>query len=65
MNKGHLYRLQQIHEIEKQIRFDKIKQESVVKKYHRVINLVMFVSYLFSFVCFCWMSAFYPIFKKS
>jgi len=53
MNKGHLYRLQQIHEIEKQIRFDKIKQESVVKKYHRVINLVMFVSYLFSFVCFC------------
>jgi len=38
MNKGRLYRLQQIHEIEKEIHFGKIKQESVVKKYHRVIN---------------------------
>jgi len=38
MNKGHLYRLQQIHEIEKEIQFEKIKQESVFKKYHRVIN---------------------------
>jgi len=38
MNKGHLYRLQQIHEIEKQIHFEKIKQESVVKKYHCVFN---------------------------
>jgi len=35
---GHLYKLQQIHEIEKEIHFEKIKQESVVKKYHRVIN---------------------------
>jgi len=31
MNKGHLYRLQRIHEIEKQIHFEKIKQESVLK----------------------------------
>jgi len=53
MNKGHLYRLQQIHEIEKQFDFEKIKQESVIKKYHHVINFFMFVTYLFSFVCFC------------
>jgi len=52
MNKGHLYRLQQIQEIEKEIHFEKIKQESVIKKYHHVINFFMFVSYLFTFVCF-------------
>jgi len=39
MNKAHLYRLQQIHEIEKEIHFEKIKQESVIKKYHCVINV--------------------------
>ena len=38
MNKGHLYRLQQTHEVEKEIHFEKIRQESVIKKYHRVIN---------------------------
>jgi len=53
MNKGHLYRLQKIHEIVKQIHFEKIKQESVVKKCHRVINFFHDFSYLFSFVCFC------------
>ena len=54
MNMGHLYRLQQIHEIEKQIHFEKIKQEPVVKKYHNVVNFFhVFVSYLFSLVCFC------------
>ena len=55
MNKGHLYRLQQIHEIEKLIHFEKIKQESVVKKkYHCVISffhgcfiLVQFCMFLF------------------
>jgi len=50
MNKGHLYRLQQIHEIEKQIHFEKIKQESVVKKYHHVIN---FFHVCFILVQFC------------
>jgi len=50
MNKGHLYRLQQIHEIEKQIHIDKIKQESVVKKHHRVIN---FCHVCFILVQFC------------
>jgi len=29
--------IQQMHEIEKQIHFEKFKQESVVKKYHHVI----------------------------
>jgi len=58
MNKGHLYKLQQIHEIEKEIYFEKIKQKSVVKKYHRVINfchvcfiLVQFCMFLLN-VCF-------------
>jgi len=50
MNKGHLYRLQQMHEIEKQIYFEKIKQESVVKKYHHVIN---FFHVCFLLVQFC------------
>jgi len=50
MNKAHLYRLQQIHEIEKEIHFEKIKQESVVKKYHRVIT---FCHVCFIFVQFC------------
>jgi len=50
MNKGHLYRLQQIHEIEKEIHFEKIKQESVVKKYHHVIN---FCHVCFILVQFC------------
>ena len=50
MNRGHLYRLQQIHEIEKQIHFEKIKQESVVKKYHGVIN---FFHVCFMLVQFC------------
>jgi len=50
MNKGHLYRLKQIHEIEKQIHFEKIKRESVVKKYHRVIN---FFHVCFILVQFC------------
>jgi len=53
MNKGHLYRLQQIHEIEKQIHFEKIKQESVVKKYHHVIN---FFHVCFILVQFCMFS---------
>jgi len=50
MTKGHLYRLQQIHEIEKQIHFEKIKQESVVEKYHCVIN---FFHFCFILVQFC------------
>jgi len=50
MDKGHLYRLQQIHEIEKEIHFEKIKHESVVKKYHRVIN---FFHVRFILVQFC------------
>ena len=50
MNKGHLYRLQQIHEIEKEIHFEKIKQESVVKKNHCVIN---FLHVCFILVQFC------------
>jgi len=49
-NKGHLYRLQQIHEIEKEIDFEKIEQESVVEKYHRVIN---FFHVCFILVQFC------------
>ena len=50
MYKGHLYRLQQIHEIEKQIHFEKIKQKSVAKKYYRVIN---FCHVCFILVQFC------------
>jgi len=50
MNKAHLYRLQQIHEIEKEIHFEKIKQESVVKKYHCMIN---FFHVCFILVQFC------------
>jgi len=50
MNKGHLYRLQQIHEIEKQIHFEQIKQESFVKKHHRVIK---FFHVCFILVQFC------------
>ena len=50
MNKGHLCRLQQIHEIEKQIHFEKIKQEAVVKKYQCVIN---FCHVCFILVQFC------------
>jgi len=50
MNKCHLCKLQQIHEIEKEIHFEKIKQESVVKKYHRVIN---FFHVCFILVQFC------------
>ena len=47
---GHLYRLQQIHEIEKQIHFEKIKQESVIKKYDCVIN---FFHVCFILIQFC------------
>jgi len=50
INKGHLYRLQQIYEIDKQIHFEKIKQESVVTKYYRVIN---FFHVCFILVQFC------------
>ena len=50
MNKGHPYRLQQIHDIEKKIHFEKIKQESVVKKYYHVIN---FFHVCFIHVQFC------------
>jgi len=50
MNKGYLYRRQQIHEIEKEIHFEKIKQKSVIKKYHRVIN---FCHVCFILVQFC------------
>jgi len=50
MNKGHLYRLQQLHEIEKEIHFEKIKQESVVTNYHHVIN---FCHVCFILVQFC------------
>jgi len=50
MNKGHLYRLQQLHEIEKEIHFEKIKQESVVTNYHHVIN---FFHVCFILVQFC------------
>jgi len=50
MNKSHLYRLHQIHEIEKEIHFEKIKQELVVEKYHRVIN---FFHACFILVQFC------------
>jgi len=52
MNKAHLYRLEQIHEIEKEIHFEKIKQESVVKKYHCVINFCHFCSLIFQFCMF-------------
>jgi len=44
MNKGDLYRIRQIHEIEKEIHFEKIKQELGIKKHHRVIS--------FCHVCF-------------
>jgi len=50
MNNGHLYRLKKICEIEKEIHFEKIKQESVVKMYHRVIN---FFHACFILVQFC------------
>jgi len=50
MNKAHLYRLKQIHEIEKEIHEEKIKQESIVKKYYCVIK---FCDGCFLVVQFC------------
>jgi len=38
MNKGHLYRLQQIHEIEKQLHEEKLKHSAIIKKYHCLLS---------------------------
>jgi len=64
MNKGHLHRLQQIHEMEKQIHFEKIKQESVVKKYHRVINFFHVCFILVQFCMFLLNAGFLANFQK-
>ena len=64
MNEGHLYRLQQIREIEKEIHFEKIKQESVVKKYHRVINFFHVCFILFQFCMFLLNASFLANFQE-
>jgi len=65
MNKGHLHRLQQIHEIEKQIHFEKIKQESVVKKYHRGINFFHVCFILIQFCMFLLNAGFLANFQET
>jgi len=44
MNNAHLYRLQQINEIERELHEEKIKQESCIQKYHCII---IFVTHVF------------------
>jgi len=52
MNKANLYRLQQLHEIEKEIHEEKIKHSAIIKNYHCVISFCHVCSLIFLFCMF-------------
>jgi len=52
VNKGHLYRLQQIHEIEKQLHEERIKHSAIIKKYHCLLNFCTACFLVFQFCMF-------------